>query len=60
MSTIWHFRLGHPSLNKMLPLKSVLPSFSGECTETYTICRLAKQQRLSFPFINNMCSSTFV
>ena len=42
MSNIWHFILGHPSLNKMLPLKSVLPSFSGECIETYTICPLAK------------------
>ena len=59
MSNIWHFRLGQPSLNKMLPLKSVLPSFSGECTETCIVCSLEKEERLSFPFNNNMCTSAF-
>ena len=43
----------------MLPLKFVLPSFSVECTKTYTVCPLAKHKRLSFPFNNNMCSSAF-
>ena len=31
MSRLWHFRSGHPSCNKMLPLKDVLPSFSNNC-----------------------------
>ena len=56
MSTIWHFGVGHPSFNKMLPLKSVLHSFSSVCTN---VCHLAKQKRLSFPVNNNMFSSAF-
>ena len=59
MSTIWHFRLGHLSFNKMLPLKSVLHSFFGVCTNVCIVCHLAKQKRLSFPFNSNMFSSAF-
>ena len=43
----------------MLPLKFVLPSFSVECTKTYTVCPLAKQKHLYFPINNNVYSSAF-
>lgn len=59
MSTIWHFKLGRPSFNKMLPLKIVLHSFSSVCIDVCIVCPLAKQKHLYFPFNNNMCSSTF-
>ena len=42
MSTIWHFRLGHPSFNKLLHLKDVLSSFFGVCTDVCTVCPLEK------------------
>ena len=59
MSTIWHFRLGLPSFNKMLPFKSVLHSLSSVCNNVCIVCPLEKQKRLSFPFNNYMCSSAF-
>lgn len=45
MSTIWLFRLDHPSLNKILPLKNVLPSFSGVCKDVCIVFPLTKQKR---------------
>ena len=42
MSRLRNFRSGHPSCNKMLPLKDVLPSFSNNCDTVCTICPLAK------------------
>ena len=58
MSTIWHFRLGHPSFNNMLP--SVLHSFFGVCIDGCIVCPLAKQRRLSFPFNNNVYYSALI
>ena len=59
MSILWHFRLGHPSLSRMLVLQSVLPSFSIQCTDVCTIYPLAKRKRLPFPSHNNMCNEHF-
>ena len=59
MSTIWDFRLGHPSFNKLLPLRDVLPSFSDKLSNVCTICPLAKQKKLSFPSHNNLCVESF-
>ena len=59
MSILWHFRLGHLSFHKLSVLKDVLPSFSHKCTDICTICPLAKQKRLSFPSLNNMCAEPF-
>ena len=38
MSKLWHSRLGHPSFNKLLPIKDALPS----CDDICTVCPLAK------------------
>ena len=59
MSILWHFRLGHPSFNKLSSLQDVLPSFSSKCNNICTICPLAKQERLLFPSNNNMSTEPF-
>ena len=46
MLTIWHFRLRHPSFNKLLPLKNVSPSFSNKCIDVCTICPLVDRPRM--------------
>lgn len=42
MSKLWHSRLGHPSFNKLLPIKDALPSFSQSCDDICIVCPLAK------------------
>ena len=59
MSILWHFRLGHPSFNKLSSLQDVLPLFSTKCNDICTICPLAKQKGLPFPSNNNMCTEPF-
>ena len=58
---LWHQRLGHPSPAKLQVLSTelsiprcIIPSHS-----TCTVCPLAKQKRLSFPFNNNLSLKPF-
>ena len=59
MSILWHFRLGHPSFNKLSSLQDILTSFYSKCNDICTICPLAKQKRLPFPSNNNMSTKPF-
>ena len=59
MPRIWHFRLGHPSLNKLVSLQDSLSISFDTCTDICNICPMAKQKRLSFPFNNNFFDSPF-
>ena len=59
LSSLWHFRLGHPSDSRLQALSHVFPFLQNSCNNTYDICPLAKQKRLSFPFNNHMNNLTF-
>ena len=59
MPKLWHSRLGHPSFNKLLPIKDVLPSFSQSCDDICTVCPLAKHKRLPFPTHNEISKFPF-
>ena len=59
MPRIWHFRLGHPSLNKLVSLQDSLFVSFDTCTDICNICPMAKQKRLPFPFNNNFSYSPF-
>ncbi|XP_075655032.1 uncharacterized protein LOC142625227 [Castanea sativa] len=58
MPSVWHFRLGHPSMNKLLSLQDSLSVSFDSCTDVCTICPKAKQKRdvifyeSIFPFIS--------
>ena len=56
---VWHFRLGHPSINKLRSLQDTLCVDFNSCTDVCHICPLAKQNRLPFPFNNNLYASPF-
>ena len=60
-STTWHNRLGHPSAAKLQVLSDALslPSSSLSCHEHCSVCPLAKQKRLSFPFHNHKSDTPF-
>ena len=57
--SLWHSRLGHPSDVKDQSLSHVFPFLKNCCNKTCTICPLAKQKRIHFPFNNNKCSHPF-
>ena len=57
--SLWHSRLGHPSNVKLQSLSNVFPFLQNCCTKQCTICTLAKQKRLPFPFNNKMCDFPF-
>ena len=59
LSSLWHFKLGHPSDSRLQALSHVFPFLQNSCNNTYDICPLAKQKRLSFPFNNHMNNLTF-
>ena len=54
--SLWHSRLEHPSNVKVQSLSHVLPFLQHCCNKTCTVCPLAKQKRLPFPFDNKRCS----
>ena len=56
---VWHFRLGHPSINKLRSLQDTLCVDFNSCTDVCHIYPLAKHKRLHFPFNNNLCASPF-
>ena len=59
MPRIWHIRLGHPSLNKLVSLQDSLFVSFDTCTDICNICPMAKQKILPFPFNNIFFDSPF-
>ena len=59
MPRIWHIRLGHPSLNKLVSLQNSLFVSFDTCTDICNICPMAKQKILPSPFNNNFSDSPF-
>lgn len=59
MPRIWYFRLGHPSLNKLVSLQDSLFVYFDTCTDICNICPMAKQKSLPFSFNNNFFDSPF-
>ena len=57
--SLWHSRLGHPSDVKVHSLSHVFPFLQHCCTKSCTVCPLAKQKRLLFPFDNKRSSHSF-
>ena len=57
--SLWHSRLGHPSDVKLQSLSNVFPFLQNCCTKQCTVCPLAKQKGLPFPFNNKMCDFPF-
>lgn len=55
----WHQQLGHPSLARLIALRNTLSFYSKKSHEHCRICSLAKQKRLSFPFVNHVSEHTF-
>ena len=49
---LWHYRLGHPSSQRLALLKSIVPdltSYNNNNSFDFHICPLAKQHKLPFP-----------
>ena len=59
LSSLWHSRLGHPSDSRLQALVHFFPFLKNSCNNTCTICPLAKQKRLPFPFNNNLSTFAF-
>ena len=57
--SLWHSRLGYPSDVKLQSLSNVFPFLQNCCAKQCTVCPLAKQKRLPFPFNNKMCDFPF-
>jgi len=55
-SSLWHQRLGHPSIET---LKSLLLQLKFLTSHHCTTCPLAKQRKLSFPSNNHLSSNAF-
>ena len=56
---LWHWRLGHPSEDRIRALTRCNPSVTVERIDHCEICHLAKQKRLSFPISNAIASKPF-
>ena len=58
---IWHARLGHLSDQRLSVLRHhlSLPDCRFPFVANCSICPLAKERRLSFTFVNDMCSAAF-
>lgn len=59
--SMWHKRLGHPSLQRLDPIYSSLgiSKHKNKVVDYCHVCHLAKQRKLSFPSPNNICNSNF-
>ena len=57
--SLWHSGLGHPSNMKLHSLVHLFPFLQNCCTKDYTVCPLAKQKRLPFPFDNKRAVHSF-
>jgi hypothetical protein len=58
-TSLWHFRLGHPSDVPLKMLSSVIPQISHESNKLCSICPLAKQHRLPFPHSSSVSKQPF-
>lgn len=60
-TSLWHSRLGHPSISRLTALKDVLSLdfLDSVATSSCEVCPLAKQKRLSFTSHNNRTSHVF-
>lgn len=58
-STLWHFRLGHPSYERLRLLGDSFPFIS--CTQDHNCdtCHLAKQKKLSFSHSESVSNKAF-
>ena len=56
---IWHFRLGHPSYDRMQLLKQTYPMLTCDKTFVCHTCHRAKQRKLPFPISDSYASSPF-
>ncbi|KAL4385094.1 hypothetical protein GQ457_15G024750 [Hibiscus cannabinus] len=56
---LWHFRLGHPSIQRMKHFSSLEASIPVDSTHTCDICHLAKHKRLPFPTSVSISDSVF-
>lgn len=59
-ATLWHNRLGHPSVQKLDSIANILEiSNRNKIPSHCAICPLAKQKHLPFDSQNNMCNAAF-
>ncbi|CAN1816910.1 Retrovirus-related Pol polyprotein from transposon RE1, partial [Linum perenne] len=58
--SIWHYRLGHMSMPRMMYLQSMIPSICANKNVHCSICPCAKQKRLSFPISSSHTDKPFV
>ena len=58
-TSLWHYRLGHPAAIPLKLLSHVIPQVLHESNKTCSICPLAKQHRLSFPYRTSTSTQPF-
>ena len=58
-SNIWHFRLGHPSKNRLYILNKSFPFISKHINGSCDVCHLAKQRKLSYSSSMSRASKIF-
>ena len=61
-TSLWHYRLGHPSPQRLVLLQSLVPNvITCNINKTFdcSVCPLAKQKRLHFPSSISSSSSCF-
>jgi hypothetical protein len=58
-SDVWHFRLGHLSDSRIKLLSQYDPSIPVNTNNYYTVCPLAKQNRLPFPVSDSTSNKIF-
>ena len=57
---LWHFKLGHASDAKLHALHDCIPNVSNvHSNKDCTLCPIAKQKRLPFPFFNHLSGNAF-
>ncbi|CAN1754083.1 Retrovirus-related Pol polyprotein from transposon TNT 1-94 [Linum perenne] len=56
---LWHWRLGHASLDRVKLLQSCNPTIESENILHCQVCHLAKQKRLSFPVSDSTAAHSF-
>ena len=56
---VWHERLGHPSMQKLRSLKTILDLSECSSAKPCFVCPLAKQKRLQFLPHNNLADKPF-
>nr|KYP62840.1 Retrovirus-related Pol polyprotein from transposon TNT 1-94 [Cajanus cajan] len=56
---LWHYRLGHPSVDRLHMLKQSYPSITVDKQFVCETCHLAKQKKISFPHSDSHSLTTF-